>query len=45
MKAVVCNGFGGPEVLGIGEVEIPRLDKDEVLIKVEASALNRADIL
>lgn len=36
---------GGPEVLQLQEVEDPQINDDEVLIKVEATALNRADTL
>uniref|UniRef100_A0A2N9FSM9 Enoyl reductase (ER) domain-containing protein n=1 Tax=Fagus sylvatica TaxID=28930 RepID=A0A2N9FSM9_FAGSY len=43
MKAIVISSPGGPEVLQLQEVEDPELKEDEVLIKVEASALNRAD--
>ncbi|KAE7995588.1 hypothetical protein FH972_000368 [Carpinus fangiana] len=43
MKAVVITGPGGPEVLQVKEVEDPELRDDEVLIKVAATALNRAD--
>ncbi|WOL18810.1 quinone oxidoreductase PIG3 [Canna indica] len=43
MKAVVITSPGGPEVLQLQEVEEPAFRDDEVLIKVEASALNRAD--
>ncbi|XP_041027191.1 quinone oxidoreductase PIG3-like [Juglans microcarpa x Juglans regia] len=43
MKAVVITSPGGPEVLQLQEVREPELKDDEVLIKVEATALNRAD--
>jgi NADPH:quinone reductase-like Zn-dependent oxidoreductase len=43
MKAVVITSPGGPEVLQVQEVEDPELRDDEVLIKVAATALNRAD--
>ncbi|XP_004293553.1 PREDICTED: quinone oxidoreductase PIG3-like [Fragaria vesca subsp. vesca] len=43
MKAVVVTAPGGPEVLQVQEVEDPQIKSDEVLIKVEATALNRAD--
>ncbi|KAK9936287.1 hypothetical protein M0R45_013136 [Rubus argutus] len=43
MKAVVVTAPGGPEVLRVQEVENPEIKDDEVLIKVEATALNRAD--
>ncbi|PON70973.1 Quinone oxidoreductase PIG [Parasponia andersonii] len=45
MKAIVITAPGGPEVLELQEVEDPKLNHDEVLVKVEATALNRADIL
>lgn len=45
MKAVVITSPGGPEVLQLQEVEDPQLKDDEVLIKVHATALNRADTL
>ncbi|XP_023892651.1 uncharacterized protein LOC112004652 [Quercus suber] len=43
MKAIVITSPGGPEVLKIQEVDEPQVKDDEVLIKVEATALNRAD--
>ncbi|CAL9074922.1 uncharacterized protein LOC135636915 [Musa acuminata AAA Group] len=43
MRAVVITSPGGPEVLQVQEVEDPVVGDDEVLIKVEATALNRAD--
>lgn len=45
MKAVVITTFGGPEVLQVQEVEDPKIKDDEVLIRVAATALNRADTL
>ncbi|KAJ8628504.1 hypothetical protein MRB53_021811 [Persea americana] len=45
MKAVVITSPGGPEVLQVQEVENPRIGDDEVLIKIGATALNRADTL
>ncbi|MBA0623331.1 hypothetical protein Godav_008802 [Gossypium davidsonii] len=45
MKAIVITTGGGPEVLQLQQVEDPELKDDEVLIKVEATALNRADTL
>ncbi|XP_061998562.1 uncharacterized protein LOC133715888 [Rosa rugosa] len=43
MKAVVVTTPGGPEVLRVQEVEDPEIKDDEVLIRVEATALNGAD--
>nr|GEZ01095.1 quinone oxidoreductase PIG3 [Tanacetum cinerariifolium]GEZ09331.1 quinone oxidoreductase PIG3 [Tanacetum cinerariifolium] len=45
MKAIVITTPGGPEVLKLQQVEDPVLKDDQVLIKVEATALNRADTL
>ena len=45
MKAVVCQGAGGPEVLSITDVAEPVPGQHEVLIDVRATALNRADLL
>ncbi|KAI4299306.1 hypothetical protein L6164_032775 [Bauhinia variegata] len=45
MKAIVITTPGGPEVLQLQDVDDPELKDDEVLIKVEATALNRADTI
>ncbi|SIT12376.1 NAD(P)H-quinone oxidoreductase [Alicyclobacillus vulcanalis] len=45
MLAVTMKQFGGPEVLEIGEVETPQPGPGEVLVRVRATALNRADLL
>ncbi len=44
MKAVVYERYGGPEVLEIKEREVPAVKKGMVLIKINATALNSADI-
>ncbi|GLT77895.1 hypothetical protein SLA2020_494500 [Shorea laevis] len=44
MKAIVITAPGDPDVLMLQEVEEPKIKEDEVLIKVEAAALNRSDI-
>ncbi|HEY9338675.1 MAG TPA: NAD(P)H-quinone oxidoreductase [Kribbella sp.] len=45
MRAVVCSGAGGIDVLGIGEVPDPEPAVDEVVIDVVAAGVNRADLL
>lgn len=45
MRAVVIEGAGGPEVLHVREVPRPAPKGREVLVRVRASALNRADVL
>jgi putative PIG3 family NAD(P)H quinone oxidoreductase len=43
MRAVVADEPGGPDQLRIGDVPTPTPASDEVLVKVHATALNRAD--
>jgi len=45
MKAVRFTGKGGPEVVELAEVEAPRAQRGEVLVRVRAAAMNRADLL
>ena len=45
MKAVLLDGFGGPEVLRIAEVQQPTPAEGQVLIKVAATSVNRPDIV
>lgn len=44
MKAVTFQDHGGPEVLKYGEAPTPTPGPGEVLVKLEAAALNRLDI-
>ena len=44
MKAIQFKNIGGPEVLELVDVELPRPGAGEVLIKVESSAVNFGDI-
>jgi NADPH:quinone reductase-like Zn-dependent oxidoreductase len=43
MQAVVFDHFGGPEVLYVADVAQPRPLATEVLVRVEAAGINRAD--
>ena len=45
MKAVLLNGFGGLEVLSVGEVATPAPADNQVLIKVMATSINRPDLV
>lgn len=45
MKAVLLKGFGGLDVLTVGEVEKPTPNDDQVLIKVAATSINRPDLV
>jgi NADPH:quinone reductase len=45
MRAVVITHAGGPEALALRDVERPAPGPGEMLVRVQATALNRADIL
>jgi len=45
MKAVLMEGFGGIEVLKCGEAEKPVPKENEVLIRVQATSINRPDLV
>lgn len=45
MRAVVVAGYGGVDQLSIGSVDKPAPGNRELLVRVHATAVNRADIL
>ena len=45
MKAVLMDGFGGVEVLKVGEAERPVPGDGQVLLKVVATTVNRPDLV
>ena len=45
MRAAVITRGGGPEVFEVREVDPPRIGPDDVLVRVHAAGLNRADVL
>lgn len=45
MKAILLDGFGGPEVLKLGEAEPPTVEPGRVLIRVAAASVNRPDVV
>ena len=45
MRAVVISAFGGPDGLDIKEAATPAPGRGQVLVKVAAAGLNRADLL
>jgi tumor protein p53-inducible protein 3 len=45
VKAVTMRGFGGPDVLEMGTAPNPHVGDTDLLVRVHATALNRADLL
>jgi len=45
MKAVLLEGFGGVEVLKVGEAARPVPKENEVLVRVMATSINRPDLV
>ena len=45
MRAIVVEGFGSNATLKVAEVEKPVPGPDQLLVRVRAAALNRADLL
>ncbi len=43
MKAVLRSKYGSPEVLTVGTAEQPQPEKDEILVRVYATTVNRTD--
>lgn len=44
MKAVTIESFGGPELVAIAEVPEPEPGPGEVIVRIEAAALNHLDL-
>lgn len=45
MRAITTNGAGGPEVLTVSEVPDAEAGPGEVLVRVAAAGVNRADVM
>ncbi len=43
MQAIVYDEYGGPEVLQLADVETPTAGPNQILVKVQAAALNPVD--
>jgi len=44
MKAILFDQHGGPEVLKYSDYPTPEPGRGEVLVRLEAAALNQADV-
>jgi NADPH:quinone reductase-like Zn-dependent oxidoreductase len=44
MKAIVCTGYGPPEVLELAEVATPTPNADELLIRVVSTTVHAGDV-
>ncbi|HLA40267.1 MAG TPA: NAD(P)-dependent alcohol dehydrogenase [Candidatus Glassbacteria bacterium] len=45
MKAMLIRAYGGPEVFEYGEIETPRIDENEILVKANGSSVNPVDCM
>ena len=45
MKAIVLRSYGDPSVLQFEDIPAPQFGRDEILVDVRATSLNRADLL
>lgn len=45
MKAIIFDDFGAADVLRLGEVDEPTLRDDDLLVRVHAAGVNRADLI
>jgi NADPH:quinone reductase len=45
VKAIVCNRFGGPDVLEVTDIDDPVAGADQVVVEVAACAINFPDLL
>lgn len=43
MKAIQVSNFGAPEVMQVVDLPIPKPDKNEILVKIEAAGINPVD--
>ncbi|MDA4137171.1 MAG: NADP-dependent oxidoreductase [Thaumarchaeota archaeon] len=44
MRAIVIDGFGGPEVLSVRNVSVPEQGPDQILVRVESAGIGVWDV-
>ncbi len=44
MRAAVFSEFGGPEVVGVADIDVPEPGPGQVRVKVEATSMNHLDL-
>jgi hypothetical protein len=44
MKAAYADRYGGPDVVKLREVDVPTPTADQILVRVRAASVNRADL-
>ena len=45
MRAATQTRYGGPDVVSVGEIDVPVPGRGQVLVRVTAASLNAADLL
>lgn len=45
MRAIIADGAGGPEVLRVATLPVPRPGPGEILVRVAAAGVNRPDVV
>jgi len=45
MKAMITTSYGSPEVFNVGNVAKPVAQPDQILIRIQASSVSKADTM
>src|SRR5436305_13641098 len=43
MESIICDSYGGPEVLQVEDIPVPKVGPNGVLVRVHASSVNPID--